>query len=422
MSIPVILLSALLLTAIIALAAICHRWLQDRQALQQQHYFVMEELAARLLLENNQNDWIPLRNNLIGFSMDEGSYACVTISFDSFLDSAELHHQIHQFISQFRAEAVTVYSTSAISMLQIACILHGKSLTAQFLREFADYLNRKLQKLQQGTYIAISDLSAAWTELPVLYSQCQEITDYMQFAGWSGSICTHHDLPSAERSFNTTALKALAQKLSNLELNDAAGLWHRLLLEDLQQSDPEIFRRRRLPFFLSELAGQLEKIRYINGQDAFDDADLQTVLGTAQSEAQAESIAAELFDQLRSKLAEQPKSDALEDRIMCYMQEQFANPDLTVALIAEHFGLSLSYLSTVFKRQTGKGVLQYLHQLRIREAAQLLRETDLPVKTIAERVGYSSNSTLLRSFTRLTGLSPQAYRTLDPEHQAAIRI
>ena len=69
-----------------------------------------------------------------------------------------------------------------------------------------------------------------------------------------------------------------------------------------------------------------------------------------------------------------------------------------------------SYLSHVFKVETGQNFVKYLTDYRLREACRLLRETDQPVAQIAGEAGFDSLSAFYRAFRSGTGQSPLAYR------------
>lgn len=95
-----------------------------------------------------------------------------------------------------------------------------------------------------------------------------------------------------------------------------------------------------------------------------------------------------------------------------YIDQNFTQP-LDLASLARQFGLSRSTLCAIFPQFTGLSPHRYIAKKRI-EAAQLLirSEPKLPLSQIAARVGYDEPSTFYRTFLRLTGLSPSAYRQL----------
>jgi AraC-like DNA-binding protein len=78
--------------------------------------------------------------------------------------------------------------------------------------------------------------------------------------------------------------------------------------------------------------------------------------------------------------------------------------------VAGAVGMSARTLRRRFVRAMGLGPHEYLLQARSAEARRLLGETDLPVKTIARKLGYRDVYYFSRQFGRLTGVPPATYR------------
>lgn len=101
--------------------------------------------------------------------------------------------------------------------------------------------------------------------------------------------------------------------------------------------------------------------------------------------------------------------DIVLEKIKAYVDEVFKDSNLSVAMIAEKFNISVPYLSTNFKRKYKTGLLEYIAIVRINEAKKLLAETNMTVENIAAAVGYASVRSFSRNFVRLAGCTPNAY-------------
>lgn len=97
-------------------------------------------------------------------------------------------------------------------------------------------------------------------------------------------------------------------------------------------------------------------------------------------------------------------------KVINLISKKYMEPDLSVEMICDCLGKSRSYLSRMFKENTGMNLLDYLHTTRLTEAKKLLNETDLGISEIAAKVGYYSGWTLARVFKRYEGITPTAYR------------
>lgn len=95
--------------------------------------------------------------------------------------------------------------------------------------------------------------------------------------------------------------------------------------------------------------------------------------------------------------------------VEAYIHENYSKP-ITLQSAAESVYVSQSYLSRVFKAETGRNFVKYLTDYRIREACRLLRETNRRVCDIVHMVGYDSPKYFCEVFKRAVGTTPNAYR------------
>jgi transcriptional regulator GlxA family with amidase domain len=102
-----------------------------------------------------------------------------------------------------------------------------------------------------------------------------------------------------------------------------------------------------------------------------------------------------------------------------WIRERLAEP-LEVAAMAGHAGVSARTFARRFREEVGTTPLQWLLAQRVLEARRLLEETDLPVETIAWRVGFGTAASLRDHFRRATATTPTAYRrSFRPAHRLA---
>jgi len=85
---------------------------------------------------------------------------------------------------------------------------------------------------------------------------------------------------------------------------------------------------------------------------------------------------------------------------------------LTLEEVSGKIGFNASYFSSIFKKETGENFTEYLAQIRIQNAKQLLMETDFAIADIAEKVGYSDIKYFSKLFKKITGLNPKEFRKL----------
>ena len=94
-----------------------------------------------------------------------------------------------------------------------------------------------------------------------------------------------------------------------------------------------------------------------------------------------------------------------------FIMEHYADCTLSVELIAERLGYSTNYFARVFKTITGYYVNDYIRQVRIMKAQELLQNTDMTVNEISQATGFTTSNYFYAIFKKETGMTPAAYRS-----------
>lgn len=109
------------------------------------------------------------------------------------------------------------------------------------------------------------------------------------------------------------------------------------------------------------------------------------------------------------KLTQSTYQEKTIDRVKEYIQLNYAQ-NLSLQEISQHVYLSSTYLSFLFKSVTGETYIDYLKNVRIEKAKELLKRLDLKVYEVAERVGYNDYKYFTLQFKKMVGLSPKEFR------------
>lgn len=84
--------------------------------------------------------------------------------------------------------------------------------------------------------------------------------------------------------------------------------------------------------------------------------------------------------------------------------------DLSLKAFSEYLSVNASYLSTLFKKEMGISLTDYVNQKRILHAQRLLVSTDLPIKTVATQCGIPDVYYFSRIFKKISGITPKSFR------------
>ena len=92
------------------------------------------------------------------------------------------------------------------------------------------------------------------------------------------------------------------------------------------------------------------------------------------------------------------------------IDQNFMIPHFSVSSLSDKVHFSESYLSNLFKKQYHMTVGEYINQLRMEKAKQLLLEPAARVSDVAEQVGFDNTDYFTKRFRQFTGLTPTEYR------------
>ena len=96
-------------------------------------------------------------------------------------------------------------------------------------------------------------------------------------------------------------------------------------------------------------------------------------------------------------------------KAVAIINEDISNP-YTLQQISAALNLNSSYLSNLFKKETGMTMSHYIHQTKIRCACDLLKTTQSSVAQVAEAVGFMDINYFCRVFRKIMGCSPMKYK------------
>ena len=137
-------------------------------------------------------------------------------------------------------------------------------------------------------------------------------------------------------------------------------------------------------------------------------AELSGFESPAELNSAVKNLLFDLSDAVQEKLNSTMASTKYN--LMGFVQEHFRDSNLSLGLLAEEFGLSQSYISKLFKDETGQNFISYVKQLRISYVKKQLMATDLQVKDIILDTGYVDVANFARTFKQEVGLTPLQYR------------
>ncbi len=190
---------------------------------------------------------------------------------------------------------------------------------------------------------------------------------------------------------------------------------------------------------VSELIGALPgKIQWDAGDDAIpEQAERMLKLAESGTDASGWQCSAELYRFLtllrtngrRNHLPSLNRSLERVQDLLQWLEKEYANPDLGLAVMAERLGIGERQLNARFRQSFGQTAYAYLIQLRLRKAKEWLpSRPDWSVRRVGEAVGFRDASHFVATFRQKEGLTPEQYRRLHgpspivPDEEETLRF
>jgi AraC-like DNA-binding protein len=250
-----------------------------------------------------------------------------------------------------------------------------------------EHLNIYLSAAISGAFLEINEFSSVYARLSKNAGAPETMT-YMENEGRL-ELSKYEDgerkLINFAQSGNLAETYAILEQIADISPKNSTTLLKYLFAAALTKLC------RDLP--------AVDEYFYIKSLNAFEQAG-------ATSDLLAEAKAA--FKQMCGFYAGQ-KDVAFSENIVAYIKENYGDPNLSVNLLGEKFFMSPSYLSKIFKRQTGETLRDYILSIRLQKAKAMLAENK-KISNVAIDCGFMDSGTFIRSFKKSEGVTPGEWR------------
>ena len=245
------------------------------------------------------------------------------------------------------------------------------------------------------------------------YYEVLEVLGIIDMQGLKNTAISYDELDAATYQRMDTTFERDRRLINRVLEGDRDGVLEALALRSassaLDSRNTLMLEKRRLLGLVNQMTAEITSggdVEFLSELDAF--RKIMDAPAAEQLSATFRSVALGLCDYFSHAQEDLGASRAL--RIADYVDRHYADPDLSIDALSAIFKISPSYLSRIFKREKGTGVLPYLQNKRITQAMVLLGTTNLKIREVALQVGYLSDQTFARTFKSVTGSTPSAYR------------
>ncbi|NEU61178.1 response regulator [Paenibacillus sp. ALJ109b] len=202
----------------------------------------------------------------------------------------------------------------------------------------------------------------------------------------------------------TRCLKAGTQA----ELEDALEIIFREITVEHGRSDIQLYLIEVLTNVWKAAQASGEAMEDIFGAGFQLYTDLFRLPGLSEAQGKVREVC--LLVQHRIASGRQHVYKDIVEQALSFTKEHYADPDLSIQKVCGHLHISSGYFCGIFKKEVQLTFLQYLMQIRMEAAKELLRSTEMKSFEIAGQVGFAEPNYFSFCFKKHIGVSPKEYR------------
>ena len=239
------------------------------------------------------------------------------------------------------------------------------------------------------------------------YSQAYIALDYAVMTSRKGKETYYSELPDSLFYSHSYPLEIMSSLAFAVKMNK---------LEDVEK----IIKQIKYMIQIKELPPYYLRSLFYNTVSIFmeeQESDNKNVLGSELFSSQLSGIQmAEILERfVRNYMinVENRQEDIWLTQVKLFIDEHYSESTLPLTEAAEYAGMAPAWFSTLFKEKSGKNFKEYVDQIRLEKAKELLKKNDLKIEYIAELTGYNSSYSFTRFFKKYMGISPSEYRKTD---------
>ncbi len=228
----------------------------------------------------------------------------------------------------------------------------------------------------------------------------------------SASFTELEEIRSVESRYEASAVMTEAVKQGNLSLAYRYIQKMSTIPDDLVRAETSLRNAQNLCIVMNT---QLRHAMEDAGVHPYRLNQLSGNIGHQIEKLKSQSAANNFFAQILRQYCELAQEEQLQglspfSRLaVAYIQTHLSD-NITVKDTADALLVNPDYLSHRFHKEVGIPFIEYVNQQRIRQAAALLKRTELQIQQIASAVGYNNASYFARQFVKFQGMTPRAYR------------
>lgn len=376
--------------------------------------FSERELVERMSLlgwNPDQQRYLVIHIQLTGFAEFSGHYTSRDEELFTFAAANIIEELARSSFEQ--ADVLNFHDLSIGLLLFLPDGMEYRSQVERLCGEAAEAVNR-LVRVRLS--ITIGHPAAAIQSIPHLFQEVKEASIYRDFSDRNQII----HLDQLDRSGQDSGMnysfvleRELIQHLRLAQQEEAERALSEFLMELSAGGQKETLVQQGLLQLLGRMLNTMLQCG-VNPHSLFKGVNMFDRLSQIREpDEMLQWMTTQVMAPFMRELSEQMNDHLREavDKAVQFVREHYTSPDMSLDMCAEYAGTSHYALSKAFKQYVGKNFIDYLTELRMEKAKDLIASTGLKIYDIAEKVGYQ-NGYFNRIFKKIEGMTPKQYRDI----------
>jgi len=379
---------------------------------------VKERFAHDLIEGAVDREMLESWSRLLELPTLAGGIRIAVFGYDRFMDSGlDAKSRVLRGAGFFRTVSVSLSDIASVIVARIgadevmAVHLNPTAEDQARMEKQIAFVQRIMQEQYGSTVtVGVSDMYAEWSDVPLAYKKVKFMMARARLI--DGGQLLYED------------------RLDELDFQDyrVREEYIPAIVRMLGESDDA----EKALEYAGNVFGMLETRHAFSYVQAFG---LGLISELARSQKQADESAAERNVSVMQRLIDSSQASQVRELVLDYLTryavserkeqatqqhhlirriadyiEAHLEENVTVKHLAELHHINASYLSVLFKKETGKTVSEFIQETRMNRAMELLQDPTIRIYEVAERVGFQTAAYFAYLFKKFTGRTPQEYR------------
>lgn len=309
-------------------------------------------------------------------------------------------------------EIATVYSTDMDGGTNLLLVFKSHTNTENIYKTAQLFTDTMMQKLQMETSVVFGKTTENISILPEIYAKILDASfrnkDY-------GNVILADEITKSEVQVYNYSVHTEMKIILFIKNGDYDGA-NEIISNEINDIREKNYSISLVRCFMVELATTIMKAaEEIRKVDVSEDLSIKGDIGrifNASTINEMEIIVREYLKEVCEYAvnAKSCSTSGICDEIKKYIKENYSDSELNVNELAKTFYLNPTYLSSLFKKNTGVKLLEFINKVRVDKAKKLMvSNPDLSVEEVAFQTGFSSSRTFRRIFQKYEESAPSKF-------------